>query len=80
MLDEDTRTAILRLHTEGHGSRKISRVLGIASDSVRRIIRCGSATVPPLLRAERAQPWRDDSPGTDRPHRSKSRSSRSSRA
>jgi hypothetical protein len=26
---------------------------------VRRIIRCGSSTVPPLLRAERAEPWRE---------------------
>jgi hypothetical protein len=59
MLDEDTRTAILRLHAEGHGSRKISHALGIARDSVRRIIRCGSSTVPPLLRAERAEPWRE---------------------
>jgi transposase len=60
MLDEDTRTAILRLHAQGHGSRKISHALGIARDSVRRIIRSGSSTVPPLMRAERAQPWRDE--------------------
>ena len=60
MLDEDTRTAILRLHVQGHGSRKISRALGIARDSVRRIIRSGSATVPPLLRKERAEAWRDE--------------------
>ncbi len=59
MLDEDTRTAILRLHVQGHGSRKISRALGIARDSVRRIISSGSANVPPLLRAERAKPWRE---------------------
>jgi hypothetical protein len=59
MLDEDTRTAILRLHAQGHGSRKIAHALGIARDSVRRIIRCGSATVPPLLRSELAEPWRD---------------------
>jgi hypothetical protein len=59
MLDEDTRTAILRLHTQGHGSRKISHALGIARDSVRRIIRSGSAEVPPVLRAERAAPWRE---------------------
>jgi hypothetical protein len=58
MLDEDTRTAILRLHAEGHGSRTISQALGIARDSVRRIIRSGSAEVPPVLRAERAEPWR----------------------
>jgi len=59
MLDEDTRTAILRLHAEGHGSRKISRALGIARDSVRRIISSGSSAVPPLMRAERAEPWRE---------------------
>lgn len=59
MLDEDTRTAILRLHAQGHGSRKISRALGVARDSVRRIISSGSADVPPLLRAERAEPWRE---------------------
>jgi hypothetical protein len=59
MLDEDTRTAILRLHSEGHGSRKIARALGVARDSVRRIISSGSADVPPLLRAERAEPWRE---------------------
>jgi hypothetical protein len=59
LLDEDTRTAILRLHAQGHGSRKISRALGIARDSVRGVIRSGSATVPPLLRAERAEPWRE---------------------
>src|ERR1035438_7101146 len=59
MLDEDTRTAILRLHAQGHGSRKISRALGVARDSVRRIISCGSASVPPLVRAELAEPWRE---------------------
>src|SRR5208282_373519 len=59
MLDEDTRTAILRLHAQGHGSRRIARALGIARDSVRRIISSGSATVPPLVRAELAEPWRE---------------------
>ena len=59
MLDEDTRTAILRLHAQGHGSRKISRALGIARDSVRRVLHCGSAQVPPMVRAERAEPWRE---------------------
>jgi len=59
VLDEDTRIAILRLHAQGHGSRKISRALGIARDSVRRIIRCGSASVPPLIRAQLAEPWRE---------------------
>src|SRR5271167_3766400 len=59
MLDEDTRTAILRLHAQGHGSRRIARALGIARDSVRRIISSGSATVPALLRVQLAEPWRE---------------------
>lgn len=59
MLDEDTRTAILRLHAQGHGSRRIARALGIARESVRRIISSGSASVPALVRAELAEPWRE---------------------
>jgi hypothetical protein len=59
MIDEDTRTAILRLHVQGHGSRKISRALGIARDSVRRIIQSGSNAVPLMVRAELAEPWRE---------------------
>ena len=59
MIDEETRTAILRLHAQGHGSRKISRALGIARDSVRRVIQSGSSTVPLMVRAERAEPWRE---------------------
>ncbi len=59
MLDEDTRTAILRLHAQGHGSRRIARALGVARDSVRRIIGSGSASVPPLVRAQLAEAWRE---------------------
>ncbi len=59
MLDEDTRTAILRLHAQGHGSRKIARRprdrprLGAPGHQLRQ------RSVPPLLRAERAEPWRE---------------------
>jgi len=59
MLDEDTRTTILRLHAHGHGSRRIARALGVARDSVRRIISSGSASVPPLVRAQLAEAWRE---------------------
>jgi len=59
VLDEDTRTAILRLHAQSHGSRRIARALGVARASVRCIISSGSATVPPLVRAELAEPWRE---------------------
>ena len=36
MLDLDTRTALLRLHREGHGTRAIARALGITKNTVKR--------------------------------------------
>jgi transposase len=59
MLDETTRTAILRLRSEGHGTRAIARALGISRGSVKRVIEEGTAEVPRLARAERAEPWRE---------------------
>jgi transposase len=59
MLDEATRTAILKLHEQGHGSRMIARTLAAARSTVRRVIRIGRAEVPPLVRLERAEPWRE---------------------
>jgi len=59
MLDEATRSAILKLKGEGHGSRTIAQALGIARASVRRVIGSGQAPVPPLARAELAEPWRE---------------------
>lgn len=59
MLDEATRCAILELHARGHGSRKIAHSLGVARSTVRRVIDSGQAQVPPLERAELAEPWRE---------------------
>jgi hypothetical protein len=59
MLDQTTRTAILRLHEEGHGTRAISRVLGISRGAVRNVLADGHAEVPALDRAEKAQPHRE---------------------
>ncbi|MGH8207854.1 MAG: IS21 family transposase, partial [Steroidobacteraceae bacterium] len=59
MLDEATRSAILKLKGEGHGSRKIAQALGIARASVRRVIGSGQSQVPPLQRAELAESWRE---------------------
>jgi len=42
MLDQTTRSAILRLHEEGHGTRAIGRVLGISRGAVRRVLASGS--------------------------------------
>jgi hypothetical protein len=59
MLDEATRTAILKLKEQGHGSRKIAHALGVARSSVRRVIDSGSVRVPGLVRAELADAYRE---------------------
>ncbi len=59
MLDLDTRTAILRLKREGHGSKKIAADLGVSRNAVRRVLRSGEATVPNLERDELLAPHID---------------------
>lgn len=50
MLDAETRTAILRLHREGHGLRRIARALGVSRNAVRRVLQTKSPEVPRLER------------------------------
>lgn len=57
MLDEPTRTSILRLHREGHGTRVIADVLGVSRGAVKRVLREGQSTVPMLVREELARPY-----------------------
>ena len=59
MLDEATRSAIFKLHEQGHGSRAIAHALGIARESVRRVLDSGRAKVPEMNRAQLAEPWRE---------------------
>jgi transposase len=59
MLDQATRAAILKLHEQGHGSRSIARALNISRGAVREVLGSGQAQVPPLERAELAEPWRE---------------------
>jgi transposase len=59
MLDEATRTAILKLHEQGHGSRTIAQALQVARASVRRVIHSGERAVPTLMRGELAEAWRE---------------------
>ena len=59
MLDQTTRSAILRLREEGHGTRSIARALGISRGAVRSVLDDDSAEVPRLERAEKAEPLRD---------------------
>ena len=60
MLDQTTRQTILRLHDAGHGSRAIADALQISRGACKRVLRDGRAEPPPLARAERAEPHRDD--------------------
>ena len=46
MLDLETRSAILRLAREGHGTRFIARAIGVARKSVQRVVASGQAEVP----------------------------------
>ena len=52
MLDLDTRRAVLQLKALGHGVRTIARTLKISRNSVREVLRAGSAEVPPIEREQ----------------------------
>lgn len=60
MLDQATRSAILRLRDEGHGSRAIAEALGISRNAVKRVLRAGNDAVPHIERAERAEGHHQD--------------------
>jgi transposase len=59
MLDQNTRTSILKLREKGHGTRKIARALKISRKVVCRVIESGSAEVPIIERREMAEPYRE---------------------
>jgi len=59
MLDQNTRTAILKLHEQGHSLRGIARVMRLSRGAVREVLRAGSAEVPRIERAEAAAPYRE---------------------
>ena len=58
MLDQSTRSAILRLHEQGHGIRMIARVLEISRQAVRTVLAAGTDEVPTLEREEKADRFR----------------------
>lgn len=60
MLDQEMRTAVLKLHEQGCGVRAIARALKISRNSVRDVLRSGSVEVPRLERAELGQSHEDD--------------------
>jgi transposase len=57
MLDQTTRTAVLKLHEAGHGTRAIATALRISRGAVKRVL--ASRSAPPLARTERAEPYRE---------------------
>jgi transposase len=59
MLDQNTRTSILKLREKGHGTRKIARALGISRKAVCRVIESGNSDVPIIERRELAEPYRE---------------------
>ena len=56
MLDQDTRTAVLKLKALGHGRKKIAKDLDISSRTVRDILTSGRQEVPVLERPEQLEP------------------------
>jgi transposase len=59
MLARSTRTAILRLSTEGHGTRAIASLLSVARASVRRVVQGATDEPPKLHRRSVVDPYRD---------------------
>lgn len=57
MQHRDIRAAIFTLQRKGNGFRSIARALGISRNTVRRVLASGSVDVPPIERAERAEPY-----------------------
>lgn len=60
MLKQDQRTAILELHGKGVGKQKIAHLLQISPGTVKKVIESKSAAVPEIVRAEKADPHRQD--------------------
>jgi transposase len=59
VIDESKRTTILELHRLGHGTRAIAKAVEVARSTVREVIATGSREVPPMQRAELAEPYRE---------------------
>lgn len=58
MLDQTTRSAILRLRKQGHGTRTIAKAVGVSRDAVLDVVKSGTAEVPRLVRKELADEHR----------------------
>ncbi|MGA3124949.1 MAG: helix-turn-helix domain-containing protein, partial [Polyangiaceae bacterium] len=64
MLDQTTRLTILRLRSEGHGTRAIAHALGISRGAVKRVLVAGTDQVLPRALFETRFTGLDDPVGT----------------
>jgi transposase len=60
VLDHETRSAILRLSQEGHGTRFIARAVGVARKSVQQVVKSGEAAVPHVPRPDQLSAYIDE--------------------
>jgi hypothetical protein len=60
MLDQKQRAAILALHQSGQGTRSIARALKVSRTAVKDVLGSGSVEVPPIVRPQLAEPWREE--------------------
>ena len=58
MLSQSLRTAILELHRKGAGTRQIAKALRVSRSAVKKVIRSESTVAPLMIRAEKAEPYR----------------------
>ena len=58
MLSQAQRTTILELHAKGVSRREIAQVMKVSRQSVRKVLQANSTSVPPIQRAEKAEPYR----------------------
>ena len=59
MLDKQTRGAVLLLRSKGHSLRRISRLLSLSRDSVRKVARLGSDEPPVIHRPRKLDAHRE---------------------
>ena len=57
MLDHETRSAILKLAGQGHGTRFIAKAVGVSRKSVQKILEQNTAEVPDIERAGQLDPF-----------------------
>ena len=60
MLTREQRIAILELHKQGRGKRAIKKALKISFGAIKKVIRSKSPDPPPIVRATKAEPYRDE--------------------